>query len=810
MASPLSRAIAGIAAVVTTAGVVAGLAAPASAAPPSPPSAAGGPSTHSTIRYESHHDTSIPLAQMAPAPLRDEVEENEPIHLMPNRGHGVHADPVVQTTMGVGAPTVGTGFDAVGQGFTGPQGSFSVTGIPPDTNAAVGTTQIVEIVNTGFAVFNKSGGVLYGPAATNTLFSGFGGSCESTNDGDGVVRWDALANRWVITQFANVRSSSGPYYECVAVSQTADATGSWNRYSFQYSSFPDYPKLSVWPDAYYVTYNLFNSTGTSFLGAEDCAMNRSAMLSGTTATQQCFTTSTSYGGLLGADFEGGAAPPSGEPNTVVALGTTSTDLAYWKFHVDWATPGNSTFSGPNTLTVASYTAACGSSGTCIPQSGTTQQLDSLSDRVMFRLAYRNFGDHESVVVNHAVTAGSSVGVRWYELRNLSGTPTVYQQGTYAPDSTYRWMGSIAMDKSGDIALGYSASSSSIHPQIRVTGRLAGDALGQMTQGETTLVSGNGSQTSYSRWGDYSSMVVDPSDGCTFWYAQEYIPSNGNFNWKTHLHSFTLPGCGGSTGGNDFSISVNPSSGSVTAGGSTTATVSTAVTSGSAETVSLSASGAPAGVTVSFSPSSVTAGGSSTMTISTSSSAPSGAYTITITGTSASASHSTGYNLAVNGTSGCSSPGQKLMNPGFESGNTAWSSTSGVIGQYGPYEPTHSGSWDAWMDGYGTTHTDTLSQSVTLPSGCSSYLFSFWIHIDTDEYTSSTAYDTLKVQVLSSSGTVLATLRTFSNLNANSGYTQVSLDIHQWAGATVVLKFTGSEDVSLQTSFVVDDTAVNVS
>ncbi|MDT5025765.1 MAG: hypothetical protein QOE61_2191, partial [Micromonosporaceae bacterium] len=188
----------------------------------------------------------------------------------------------------------------------------------------------------------------------------------------------------------------------------------------------------------------------------------------------------------------------GENNTVVALGTTSTTLAYWKFHVDWTTPANTTFTGPSTLTVAAYTTACGTSGTCIPQSGTTQQLDSLSDRVMFSLSYRNFGDHEAVVVNHAVTSGTSVGVRWYELRGLSGTPSVYRQGTYAPDTTYRWMGSIAMDRVGNIGMGYSASSSSLNPSIRVTGRLPGDALGTMTQGDVTVKAGTGSQTSYSR------------------------------------------------------------------------------------------------------------------------------------------------------------------------------------------------------------------------------------------------------------------------------------------------------------------------
>jgi hypothetical protein len=796
MATQVRRLLIPVAVGITAAGLLSGPAAPASAALERP---------RSTFRYEVHHDSSIPLAQMPAAPLRDEVQENEPIHTMPNRGHGRHADPVVQDTLGVAAPTVGPGFDGLGQGFTGPAGTFTVTGAPPDTNAAVGASQIVEVVNTGFAVFAKSGTVQFGPAATNTLFSGFGGACETTNDGDGVVRYDALADRWIITQFANVETS-GPFFECVAVSRTSDATGAYNRYSFQYASFPDYPKLSVWPDAYYMTYNLFSAGGTAFLGAEDCAMDRAAMLAGTAATQQCFTTSTSFGGLLGADFEGGTAPPAGAPNTVLALGTTSTTLVFWKFHVDWATPANSTFTGPTSITVASYTTACGSSGTCIPQSGTTQRLDSLSDRLMFRLAYRNFGDHEAVVVNHAVTAGTSVGVRWYELRGLSGTPTVFQQGTFAPDSTFRWMGSMAIDQVGNIGLGYSASSSTLHPQIRVTGRLAGDAAGLMTQGESTVLAGSGSQTAnLSRWGDYASMTVDPTDGCTFWFAQEYVPTNGTFNWRTHLHSFTLPGCAAPVG-DDFFIATSPASGTVTAGGSTSTTVSTAVTSGSAQSVTLSASGLPAGASASFSPSTVTAGGSSTLTVSTGTATPAGTFPITITGTGTAAAHTTTFTLTVNAASGCASPGQKLGNPGFESGSAPWTATAGVIGSF-TAQPAHSGTRVAWLDGYGTTHTDTLAQSVSLPAGCSTYTLRFWLHIDTAETTTTTAFDTFRVQVVDGSSTT--TLATFSNLNHANGYTLRSFNVAGFAGRTITVRFVGTEDTILQTSFVVDDTALDV-
>ncbi|MEU4478238.1 M4 family metallopeptidase [Micromonospora sp. NPDC023966] len=267
---------------------------------------------------------------------------------------------------------------------------------------------------------------------------------------------------------------------------------------------------------------------------------------------------------------------------------------------------------------------------------------------------------------------------------------------------------------------------------------------------------------------------------------------------------------GSTG-NDFSVSLSPTSGSVTAGGSVSTTVATATTSGTAQTVTFSASGLPTGATASFSPSSVTSGGSSTLTIATTASTPSGTYAVTVTG-AGSVSHSATYTLTVNGTGGgCTGAGQKLGNPGFESGNTVWASTSGVIGQYGSSgEPARSGTWNAWLDGYGSTHTDTLSQSVSLPSGCTSYNFTFWLHIDSSETTTSVQYDKLTVQVLNSSGGVLATLATWSNLNKATGYSQKSFSLASYAGQTVTLKFTGTEDSSLQTSFVIDDTAVNVS
>jgi hypothetical protein len=768
MATHWRRIVAALAVVAATSGVTA-LTTPAHAANPTPPTA------HGTVQQAQHHDVSAPLRSMRSQTPTPPTHRVIPWRKVPRPPATSVTDPVRQTHAPTRAvPTLSQNFDGVGQGFTGPQGSYSVTGVPPDPNSAVGSTQVMEIVNTAIAVFSKTGSTVYGPANTNTLWSGFGGSCQTDNAGDGTVRYDALANRWVVTQFANVGSTSGPYFECLAVSQTSDATGAYNRYSFQYANFPDYPKLSVWPDAYYVTYNQFNPSGTTFLGANVCAMDRASMLTGAAATQQCFSPSTAYGSLLASDLDGTTAPPSGEPNTLVALGTDNASLAAWKFHVDWTTPANSTFTGPTTLPVAAYSPLC-AGATCVPQGGDSQQLDSLADRAMFRLAYRNFGDHESLVINNAATNG----VRWYELRLSGGNPTVFQQGTYGPDSTTRWMGSIAMDKAGGIALGFSASSSSINPQIRFTGRVAADPAGQMTQGEGTIFAGGGSQTTYSRWGDYTSMSIDPTDGCTFWYTDEYIPSNGNFNWHTRLASFQLPNCTGPPP-NDFSIAVSPTSGAVTAGGSTTATVSTTVTSGSAQSVALSASGQPSGATVSFNPSSVTAGGSSTMTIATTTAAAAATYPITITGTGTSATHTTSYSLTVNPVSGGG-----ITNGGFETGNlSGWTATGPATGvtTSGP----HSGTYAAMLGSSSPTNGDSsIAQTFTVPSGSGS--LSFWYNVtcpDTVTYDWATA--TLKDNTSGTTTTPLA-----KTCVASSGWKQVTSNVT--AGHSYTLTLTSHDD-----------------
>ncbi len=500
-----------------------------------------------TVRVEEHRDVSAALRDMiATAPQQALVlHEAEPVRQIPLPLGLVTLpeDPVRQRTAAFAtafAPGASLSFEGLGRGQYG----FTVTGAPPDTEGTVGSTQYVQWVNTSFAVFNKTTGALIaGPTAGNTLWSGFGGGCQTNNDGDPIVLYDKAAQRWIFSQFS---VSTTPFLQCIAVSTTPDATGTYNRYSFQYNNFDDYPKMGVWSDAYYETFNMFGGTDNStFLGADVCAYDRAAMLAGTAATQVCFEQGTSVGGLLPSDIDGSTPPPAGSPNYMVDFGSSSLNL--FKFHVDFTTPSNSTFTGPTVIPVAAFSPLCG--GACVPQPGTTQQLDSLADRLMYRLAYRNFGTRESLVVNHSVVAGSGGGVRWYEIQNPSGTPTIAQQSTFAPDSSYRWMGSIAMDRVGDMALGYSVSNgSSVFPSIALTGRVATDPASTM-EAEVAVVSGGGSQVGngsqglpLTRWGDYSAMQIDPVDDCTFWYTQEYIKTTGVFNWNTRIASFSFPNC----------------------------------------------------------------------------------------------------------------------------------------------------------------------------------------------------------------------------------------------------------------------------
>lgn len=491
------------------------------------------------------HDESQPLRSLPPlrpkktGPPRADQNENQ----LPINGHQDQQDPVVQRSLspsGAPAPatlTTGTAWDGI---------NFNTSYCncaPPDTNGQVGSTQYVQTVNSAFAVYSKTGTgtPLYGPAAINTIWTGFGGPCELSNDGDPIVLYDQLAQRWLISQF----TATSPYNECIAISTTSDATGSYYRYAFQLSTtdFPDYPHLAVWPDGYYMTVNWF-ANGTTYGGPRPYVFDRTSMLSGLPANYQ--TTSgplgANYNPMLPSDLDGSTLPPAGSPNIFAENGSA---INLYAFHTDWTTPANTSFTRRASLAVAGFTQLCPSTRSCIPQPGTVQGLDGLGDRFMHRLAYRNFGSYQSLVVNHSVdVGGGQSGVRWYEIRDPLGTPALYQQGTYAPGTDSRWMASVAMDKFGDLAAAYSVSSSTTYPSLSFAGRTPSDPLGTFGQAESSLFAGTGSQTSPDRWGDYSSLTVDPTDDCTFWYTSEYYSVTSSFNWQTRIGTFRFPSCAG--------------------------------------------------------------------------------------------------------------------------------------------------------------------------------------------------------------------------------------------------------------------------
>src|SRR5436190_1420536 len=425
---------------------------------------------------------------------------------------------------------------------------------PPDTNGEVGLTQYVQAVNNGFQVFNKATGAsVFGPVAISSLWTGFGGTCQNDGHGDPVVMYDQLADRWIITQFAG---SPVVQDECIAVSKTGDATGAYYRYDFHLgSNFYDYPHLGVWPDGYYMSMNIF-TPASQFLGPQAFVFDRAKMLAGLAASFQTpgITGNATEDVFLPADLDGYTLPPAGAPNSFVEAPFNEPN-AYrtFHFHVDWTTPANSTFTLFDSPAAAGFTAICPGTRNCVPHLGGTaaDKLDAIGDRLMYRLAYRNIGGVESLVGNYTVDGGAGIsGIRWFELRGVTAGPvTVFQESTYAPDTTWRWLGSAAMDNQGDLAIGYSASSAAINTKISYNGRLAGDPLNTLPQAESDLFGGAGSQTgSGNRWGDYSDLTVDPSDDCTFWYTQEYYSTTTSFAWRTRIGNFKFPTCTASARG----------------------------------------------------------------------------------------------------------------------------------------------------------------------------------------------------------------------------------------------------------------------
>jgi hypothetical protein len=415
-------------------------------------------------------------------------------------------------------------------------------GWPPDTNGDVGPNHYIQTVNTSIGIWSKTGAFAPVKVTFNNFFPSGTGVCDNQNGGDPVVNYDPMANRWIISDF----TTSAPYYQCIAVSQSGDpVSGGWYYYAFQTyptaAYFPDYPKLGVWPDGIYMTDNMF---GTSDFFVRIWAFNRDAFYAGQPLQSIFFDACLAgeCGSLLPSNVRG-TPPPAGSPN-YLASAEYPNWFNIWEFHVDWATPANSTLTGPVQIEMQPFEPA----GT-VPQQGTTAQLDSLSFRLMHFLQYRNYGTHEALFANHSVDVGGMVVPKWYEVRDPGGSPFIYQEGVHMPDNTrHRWMGSIAADRDGNIALGYSISSSTMYPGIRYAGQRNGEMLGTLPQNEANLYQGTGSQTAagFGRWGDYSAMTVDPVDDCTFWYTQEYYATTGS-NWQTRIGSFKFPACGQALG-----------------------------------------------------------------------------------------------------------------------------------------------------------------------------------------------------------------------------------------------------------------------
>jgi hypothetical protein len=447
---------------------------------------------------------------------------------------------------------------------------------PPDPVGAVGPNHYVEMVNLAFAVYDKSGNVLLAPTNIGALWAGFAVDDCTDPSGDPIVVYDQLSNRWILSQFTTrgLSSTTEPFYNCVAISQTGDPTGAYYRYAFTTGvNFPDYPKYGLWTDTYVITTREFGPFGEYGIGVY--ALEKKQMLKGLPARAVGYFLDGNNpailplvgDGLLPAYLDGKSAPKGGTPIPIVGTqddgagyGATFDALNIFDLTVRWLDNPQvqSSLVLKTQLPVDSFDSifpCAPTSRDCLPQPGITnpsQYLDILSyrQRPTWRLAFRKFPTYDALVTAQSVEAApGQAGMRWYEIRRSAGAYSVYQQGTYAPaDGVHRWMGSVAMDRFGNIGLGYSVVNGvDVYPGIRYTGRAAGDPLGLMTIAEMTIIDGSGVQrTVNSRWGDYTSLNVDPVDDCSFWYVNEYYTAAGEASsvagWQTRIASFRLPGC----------------------------------------------------------------------------------------------------------------------------------------------------------------------------------------------------------------------------------------------------------------------------
>jgi uncharacterized repeat protein (TIGR01451 family) len=556
--------------------------------------------------WDMQHDTSPPLREIV-SNAQTETQAILP-SLMPQLFAGPSLlGPATGLTSVVNFP-----------GYAAPGGLFPMSGVnASDTSGAAGPNHYMQSVNFAATIYDKNGTIVMGPFSTSQFWNGFSFSRCAAGYSDVVVLYDQGAQRWFVSKFTAVANPDGmtsSWYQCFAISTTTDPTGTYYRYAFLVDpiEFNDYPKFGIWPDGYYMSADrnkIFPGLGNFAL-----AFERQKMLNNLPAQYFIFKLNNggNRAGMLPSDWDGVTPPPAGSPNYFVRtldpnIGWPMTALEVWAFQVDWAN-STASFTLRDTLAPDPFNSnLCNLNQSCVPQPGTSQGLDPQGGgRPMFRLAYRNFGDHEAMVFDHAVDAGdfpNHSALRWYELRKSSlGDPwSIYQQNTFAPDNDHRWMGTMAMDRFGNMAIGYNVSSASVFPSLRVAGRLANDGLGVMNE-EFTLTAGAGSYTQASQFADYSQMEPDPLDDCTLWFTGTFQPvtstPTNQYTWATQIASFRFPDCAA-----DLAVTKTRSpSGMIEAGTNVTYTI-TLTNNGPADAGNVTLTDAvPAGTSlVSFSP-----------------------------------------------------------------------------------------------------------------------------------------------------------------------------------------------------------------
>ena len=533
-------------------------------------------STPATVVPMAGHDTSMDLKNIAPHPGSTKAYNHEKVQEWGENIYGKEYgqppanDPVIQYVKGTNE-SKGAAINFAGV-INSDNGSGRV--VPPDTDGDIGPNHYFQCTNNIFEIFDREGNSLYGPAGNSTIWDGFSGDWTGLSITDPIVLYDEQADKWFFSVFTSETGpSTGDYFILIAVSQTGDPTGSYYRYAYGSSTKPDYPKYGVWPNGYFMGCN--NHTGPDIW-----AFNRDAFLLGNGSSALIIdnpdrpNTASSFHAVLPADCDG-PFPASSTPAYYITINddawvsNTTDRLMIWEFDVDWSPYGGSWTLAQSINTASFDTYFTGGFHENITQPGTTQKLDALSQVLMYRAQYRYIGGQGRLVCNHSVDVGTDhAGIRWYELRKSGTNPwTKYQESTYAPDADNRWMGSIAMNANGDIAIEYSVSGTSTYPSIMFTGRKAGDALNTMTFAENSIWAGTLSQygDSYAyRWGDYSSLRVDPVDDMTFWATNEYVGDYGGWNpWATRIAAFSLGGyCAAGATNTSYEYIANVSIGSI--------------------------------------------------------------------------------------------------------------------------------------------------------------------------------------------------------------------------------------------------------